>query len=427
MDNQSLHNLLDDLAKQEIPDKMNLWNNIEKRLPAAHKRPPTRQSLRFSTAILTLVIALAFVTGAYAVYQSQFVNLGDPGIVSASAEDLITPLELTQSHPDADVNLKLQWGYADGNRIAVGWEVDYSTAYLQPGILSVELLDADGNQFSYADFLRGGGGGGGGGPERASFGSTTSWDATGISADTESLELTVVFTMVGVSDSPTMLGGRGGFGGGGGGGGGSAAAPEATEEPERQVVTPHEFSFDITLPFIPAVEGASEPVTVTAGDIPITLRDIRYAPSVTLGELCIPVGYFPDYRLTLANQYTRFLSTEERPDIVDDGTTECYAMTLLGVIADEDGMLTVNFVRFTSHLTDPSDEQWEAFQTALTESGIAMKVERGDMGSLMVSSVHREGGGRGGSPEEVLILDELMAQYLYDSIPGPWVFEIPLK
>ncbi|MCU0465090.1 MAG: DUF4179 domain-containing protein [Anaerolineae bacterium] len=417
MDQNSLHNLLDDLAKQEIPDTMNLWNDIEKRLPMAQKLPAARPALRFSTTVLTLIFALALVTGAYAVYQSQFVNV-DPGIEGARTENLITPLELTQSHPEDDVNLTLLWGYADGNRIAVGWEVDYSHDYLQPGILTVQLFDAEGNLFDYADFGYSLYGSGSGGSQRASFNRATSWDATAITDDTESLDLTVVVRMVGYSNTgfSTPMGGVDS---------GSAGSPEATEEPERERVTPHKFSFNITLPFIPVVEAAEEPVTVTAADIPITIRDIRYAPSMTLGKVCFRAGDLPPYHLLILPSIPSFqsLNIEYPPDFSDDWTTECYTMTLLGVTADEDGVLRVHIVRLTHFLFDVPDDRWEAFQAALAESGIPVEIEREPRG--YTTSIPSEGVEP--TLEQWLMLDEMMANYLHDSIPGPWVFEIPLK
>lgn len=421
MDKNTLHNVLNDLAKQEIPDTMNLWKDIEKRLPAAHKRPSARPALRLSTAVLTLVVALAFVTGAYAVYQSQVVN-GDPGIVSAGAEALITPLELTQSHPDADVDMVLHWGYADGNRIAVEWMVRYKNTYYQPGIGSIELYDAEGNAFNGADFIRGGGGGGGGDGESSIFGSVASWDSTHITDNPENINLTVVLTL---TSEPTSLSGfNGGGGGGGGEGGGLPVLPEATEEPERSLVPPHEFSFDITLPFIPAVEGVVESITVTAADIPITLSDIRYAPSVTLGKICIPVGYFSQYGLRLANDgYGQYFSTSQEVERSEDGTVECDEFSVLGLLADDEGWLKLDILRFVSTAATLTDERWAAFEAAVEEAGLPVNVQRFDEGFGMSWDVDSYPIDR--AYEERF--HELMDTILYDSIPGPWVFEIPLK
>jgi hypothetical protein len=325
----------------------------------------------------------------------------------------------------------LHWGYADGNRIAVDWMVGYKNTYYQPGIASIELYDAEGNAFNNADFVRAGGGGGGGDGEGSTFGSVASWDSTHITGNPENITLTVVLTL---SSEPNSLSGfisggggeagGGGGGGGGEGGGGSPALPEATEEPERLLVPPHEFRFDITLPFIPAVEGTAEPVTVTAADIPITLSNIRYAPSVTLGKICVPVGSFSQYGLRLANDgYGQFFSTSEKVEPSEDGTAECDEFSVLGLLADDEGLLKLDILRFVSLSSTITDERWAAFEAAVEEAELPVNVQRFDEGFGMSWDVDSYPIDR--AYEERF--HELMDTVLNDSIIGPWVFEIPLK
>lgn len=415
-----LHDLLDDFASTEIPDDMNLLKDIEARLqtmPAVSVRPV----LRFSRAAAVLVV-LMFATIAYAVYQSQL-NLGDTGIVTADSQELVTVLGLTEKHPDADVNILIPWAYADGNRIAIGWEVDYALTYKQPYVQSVSLLDADGNPFSGASFLYGGGGGGGSDDIRATFGSSTSWDATSITGDPETLDLTLVISL---SDQPSPMMGGGGSGGGGGGGESSATPAELLP------VALYEARFDFTLPFIPAAQPSENSITVTAGGIPITLSDIRYAPSVIIGKLCLPIDISQTHHPRLARQENTVVqldfSYQSTPS--EDGQTACQDITIMGILADEDGVLRLTMERLVNLIGDwdMSDERFNAFLAAVEAEGFKTEVvvERNSDGGfdIIISDQHQTGE----NPMEIhLRVQALAEEYLADNIFGPWVFEIDLR
>jgi|GEM_PF-4056399 len=421
-----LHDLLDDFAATEIPDTMTILNDIEARLQTASPIPAARPILRFSRAFV-VVFALMFATVAYAVYQAQLVR-GDPGIMAVGAQELGTPLNLTQSLPDADVNLNLQWAYADGNRIAIAWEVEFAIIH-NPAITQITLLDADGQPFEYADFLRGGGGGGGGGGERAAFGTTTSWDATRITGAPESLNLTVVIGVASENPiTPPDISNAGGEGGEGGGGGGSST--------EFTPFMPYEARFEITVPFISVATGAADPITVEAGDIPITVRNVRYAPSATIGLICLPVGFYPEYSLWLQREELRAFninfSTEETPDVSQDGLTECYDFTILGIVADKTGLLRFTFERLVTNLPDMSVETFAAFQSAIEAEGLAATVTRtGAAGyETHITLVPPDDYDPSYNEQVNAIytrISDLADEILHESIVGPWVFEIALK
>lgn len=281
MNERQLQNLLDQIAQEEIPDDMDLWNEIQTRVATPtrrHVKPPLRVSKYLLIAAILLVVS-----STYAVYQVTR-HGGDTGIVGVSEANLITDLNMTQTLADADVNATLNWAYADGHRIAIGWTVDHADNLVVPPISTIRLYDETGNEFGTADFLRGGGGGGGGGGGRTIFGSTASFDATHITGSPETLNLRLVMDFTQSNDS--MMGGSGTSGGGGSGGGSSdsSATPAPTPIP-RIPIEPFTMEFDFSVPFIPAVKIA-EPLTAEANGITITLTDVSYAPSVTLGTLC---------------------------------------------------------------------------------------------------------------------------------------------
>lgn len=412
MTTNQLHDLLDDIAAQEIPDTMNLLPQIQAQLAA---KPTVRaRPLLHLSRVAAVFIALMVATVAYAVYQTQFFS-GDTGISTVGALELITPLDLIQTHPNADVNVILHWGYADGNRIAVSWEVDYANRYAQPFIQSIQLFDAQGRPFSTADFLYGGGGGGGGSETRSSFGSTASWDATGITGTPDTLDLTVVIT---VSDQPPQMMG------GGGGGGGSSAPVE-----QRLPVPPFEARYQFSLPFIPAVMAAQSSDTASDSGIDITLREIRYAPSITIGQICFTADVYPTYTSYPVSESGQPIEMGIGAQIEsDDAANDCYQMSLLGVLADETGTLSLTFTDFITGQPDVSDERFDAFLTAVAAESFEADVviEKISQGGYSVTVT---------APEGVMIdtmpiyerVNQLALAHLHETISGRWELAVALR
>lgn len=438
MNQNQLHDLLDGFASTEIPDTMNLLKDIEARIQATPVIP-TRPLLRLSRTAAVLV-ALMFATVAYAVYQFRTESGGDTGIVTVGTQELITELGLIQTHPNADVNINIPWAYADGNRIAFGWNVDYALTYALPYVQSIEVLDAEGNPFSSVPFLIGGGGGGGGGggnETRAGYGSFITRNTTNIAGNPETLEITVVIS---ISDTPSdysfglLGGGSGGGSGGSSGGGGGGGGSSDTAAPELLPVPLYEARFTFTVPFIPAVEASVENYTATNQGIDISLRNIRYAPSVTLAELCLPVQGFNTYKVVLASpENTQILletSDASGTQLSEDGLTECRAVTIMGILADETGALNITIERLVSLITDwdLSDDSFNTFVEAVQAEGFKAEVvvEKNADGGFNINIMNNLETGED-AMQIYNRVNELAEEYMAEIVSGPWDFAIALK
>lgn len=414
-----LHTMLDEIAAQEIPATMNIRKGIELRIEKI--RPlSTRPLLRISRAAIVLV-ALMFATVAYAFYQ-HITYIGDPGIETAASENLVTELGLIQTHPDADVNVTLNWAYADGNRIALDWGLDYALIHGDVEATDIQLLDVNGQPYPYLNSsypLSGGGGP----SDRGISGRRENWDARGITDSPDSLELTLVLTIETLEPISNEAGG-----GGEGGGGGSEEDDFAAQPTEIIPIAPYQIRFDFTVPFIPAVSGLSEPMTVEVAGIPITISNIRYTPSDTQGLMCLPVGLFGEYTLLLDETHleykTQFMVSEA--PVSSDDKTACYDFKVVGVLADSDGTLTLLFRRLITVNPQATPERYDSLIAALEAEGFKPIFEgdypehgyrfeiTGDPDAEALEKMYRR-------------IGELEMEILYDSIVGPWVFTIPLK
>lgn len=106
MNERELHNILESIAQEEIPDDMQLWHKIESRLNTPNTRRTTGLN-RLGRAAVYLLAALALTTAGYAFYQQLIQVGGDPGIIAV--QDLVTPIDQTQRHPTQDVNVTIKW------------------------------------------------------------------------------------------------------------------------------------------------------------------------------------------------------------------------------------------------------------------------------------------------------------------------------
>ncbi|NJL58073.1 hypothetical protein HC928_25365 [bacterium] len=241
-DDQKIRILLENLA-EDISTDTNLWPVIRQDIRVKPRYHVFRDFSTLRRVAVVMVALLIFVGTALAIYGALSGFYSDPGI--QQVQDLLTPLDLTETHPEFDVNITLLWAYADGHRITVSYVVDFAPNLTIPGVVQGVLSDADGPEYPPAEFLGiGGGGGSGGNVERNRFGSTLSFDSRAVEDDPQmlSLDLTLQF-----QDTSTM----GGSGGGSGGGGGDGNSTPA-ESTSITHVEPFEVNFDFTVPFIPA-------------------------------------------------------------------------------------------------------------------------------------------------------------------------------
>ncbi len=448
---QELQQILDAIAGEEIPETMNLWQDIRDRVtvPAAQ---PVRPVLRLSKVVLLLGILLIASTAAYAVYQAAQ-HGGDQGIMGVSEANLITDLNLTQTLEDADVNITLKWAYADGHRIALGWEVDHAEGLGVPFPNAIRLFDREGNEFGPADFLRGGGGGGGGGGGRIIFGSTASFDATGIGDNPAELNLRAMLEFT--SDNlPTEITGVGGSGGSGGGGAGSgsddsnAVSPTALPEPVR--IAPFTIEYEFTVPFIPAIRVTGTQQVETSG-VTMTLSNLSYAPSVTLGQLCFnspEVGkrWYPIIQMQVGDLVMDTGGFYPPDDLTFERLAEleevCGELVILAPLKVQADTVTLRIDRLqTDFVLTP--ERLDAFRQALIDAGIDFELFELEPGE---SGVDLKGEGPytmfldnrtvlqirqmpdlAGETDPYSQVYRLIDDSLRDVLPGPWGFTLDLK
>lgn len=151
MDDKRIHDLLNDYAKKEIPDDMNLWNDLKSELML----PGRATRNRSLSLVLAILIMLGAALAVYAVVNQQIT--GDLGVEGAREANLVTDLNLSQTIDG--VTLTLAWAYADASRLAFGYSITApegqgGTSYQA----NVAISDAANSFYS-----SGGGGGGGGG------------------------------------------------------------------------------------------------------------------------------------------------------------------------------------------------------------------------------------------------------------------------
>lgn len=277
----TLQHLLEDIAQQEIPDDMNLWNDIQEQLekPAPRRSRTMMGAIRLA-AILLLVMIPAVAYGFYQTFDG-----GDPGLEQVEEAGLVTEIGATQTQ--GDVEITLDWAYADAHRIAVAYTITQPDDAPQVSFSGQSrLLDQQGNVLTNNSF-------GGGGGDGSIFEGTTNFDTDFINGTPDTLDLRLELVL---AQSTEMISG-GGFGGGGGGGG---TAPPDAPPPMPEGFEPFgTFIFDFTVPYIPAT--IIEPMeTITVNETPIRLESVSAAPSMTLIRFCYPpLDITKDFQLDL--------------------------------------------------------------------------------------------------------------------------------
>lgn len=414
--------LLKHLA-EEIPEDMDMWNDIQRKAqPALRKaNQPVYRSLR--TVLIAAAILVMMVGSAYAVYQALSINAGDPGLQNVA--DLVTPLGLTQSLPDDDVNVTLVWAYADGHRVAVGFEMDYANTLLVPMLVTGRLTDASGTEYPPAQFLGfGGGGGGGGGGDRLNYGSTLSFDTTRITGNPDTLSLRLTLSAEHTDNAFDT-------GAGSGGGGGGFAQPDAFT-----VVEPFELTFDFEVPFI-AARRSEDAITQTANGLSMTLSDISVAPSVTLGRLCYDMpDDGRDWRPALVRLDGEGIREDGgfTPDETLVNQQLCGSITLFPPNLRGDTLLVE--IPYLLAQADYTQERADQFLEAMRARGFEVELNpppsnHSDTSvgvpepgwSFMISQV----------PEDLQSVDyypivyAMQIEFFYDRIEGPWRFEVRIR
>ncbi|GEM_PF-4894179 len=153
---ETLSATLHEIAREGIPDDMNLMPEIEARIA---RLPARAARSRLSWMLAMIGVMLFFSAAVYAV-DRLLQNARDPGLIAAGEADLLTIIEETQIIDG--VSVTLHFVYADANRISL--DVSARGEAPPPIVYTLgesRLTDAEGR--AYESIFGGGGGGGGGG------------------------------------------------------------------------------------------------------------------------------------------------------------------------------------------------------------------------------------------------------------------------
>src|SRR5664279_262596 len=270
MDKRLIAQALHDQARKDIPDDMNLWNEVQERLGGVPQRA-ARSRLTWVVAVILALLAMSAI--AYAAARLLQGQPLDPGLQGASEADLVTVFNQKQTIDG--VSATLDYAYADSNRISFSvssqGDVAIGDSY-QFG--DVKLSDDAGHVFQS---MFGGGGGGGGGDAQSgslsySISTVGSYDPAILTDAPDKINLRIEVPL-----NFVRLGGENAQG-----------LPNAASAPSQdtveKVIGP--FVYNVTIPFIHG-QVVEPHQTVTAKGITIRLDRLVIAPSLTRGVICV--------------------------------------------------------------------------------------------------------------------------------------------
>ncbi|MEO0596190.1 MAG: hypothetical protein AAF126_08790 [Chloroflexota bacterium] len=273
MDKQTIKQHLATISQEEVTN-VDLMPEIQKQLTKRHSA--TRQ-LFFQAgrvAAVLVVILMMSAVGYAVVWQLSDVIMTIP-------QDLLTPINQEQEIDGLTVNL--EWAYADAHRIAVSWGAVYNRDEVQGGnMLGATLATADGTEIP-SEFGGGGRGGGSNSPnyQTARTYSTLNFDARALEniADTQTLDLVLT---VRYGALPNATSGSGGGGGGGGESSEDALTPVPMPTVAPQDIPERIFTYEFSVPVLPARQGTVTDDTLVIDDTSISIRDVQVTPSMTI-------------------------------------------------------------------------------------------------------------------------------------------------
>lgn len=126
MKEQNLKQILKDIGEQEVSSGIDLWPNLEVRLMknTGSKQPMIGlPATRLSWIVLIALAFLLISSAAYAFSPAlrRLIQM-DVGLSQVESTGLGHSLNLSQTNED--VTVTLVWGYADENRVAVGYVIE---------------------------------------------------------------------------------------------------------------------------------------------------------------------------------------------------------------------------------------------------------------------------------------------------------------
>jgi hypothetical protein len=150
MDRQDVKDALDGLAREAVPERVDLWPGVAARVeraPAVTKgahigawRPLLRGRLGWAGLALSGLLVLGATAYAASPVISKLLTMDDH-FKTADAERLGRSLDLSQTL--GDVSVTVQWAYADGQRVLVAYSIQSADGRrFDPG--SATLTDSAG-------------------------------------------------------------------------------------------------------------------------------------------------------------------------------------------------------------------------------------------------------------------------------------------
>lgn len=411
MNKRQIERALDEIARKEIQDDMDLWPNIQNRLNAKPNRwlHPLNSMARYAAVI---ALALASVV-AYAFYQQT--GSYDPGLDGVRESDLITELGLAQTQ--GDLTVTLDWAYADAHRVALS----YSSSYVGDQMLqdvSRRLTDQNGNEIPPA-FGGGGGGGGGNDGEPRLAEALANYDISGIDLtgrDAIDLRLEITYGTV-VVPNGVPDGGVGGGSGGGGGGGGDGT-PSVDMPAFMEPIDPVTFTFDFSLPVIQALT-VELMETQETNDVEVTLEWMAFAPSLTRAHICH--NLITDDEKIWMPQSNLIIPTETEPIVLtatrmhpDTKQSNCFILEYLAPFTGSTESLVLTIEQLQTQIQNYDSA---AIVLALQEAGVDAKLMEGGGFSVL------------NDPESDLDINAIIQEAedtMRETLEGPWIFEVEL-
>lgn len=239
MNERELSPILDEIGAEALTGAPDLWPAVRARLEAARRNPARARRplgwVRRWAGAAAIVLLLGVVTTAL---MQGIIDL-DPGLRGERAVDLVTPLDASQTRGERTITLN--WGYADANRLALNYtlrDAAHPDEPLAERPQPPSVRDSARQPFQAMSLIH---------VDESVPGALTMtvfYDARGLVGAAETLDLEVWFPLEG-----------GGL------------------------------SFEVSLPFRPA-RLVAEPLTVTAGDIGMTLEDFRVTDTMITFEVC---------------------------------------------------------------------------------------------------------------------------------------------
>ncbi len=238
MNKRELSPILDKIGEEALAGAPDLWPAVRARLEMARRSPARARRLgrvpRFAGAAV-IVLLLGVVTTAV---MQGIIDL-DPGLRGERAVELVTPLDVSQTR--GEWTITLNWGYADANRLVLNYTLRDAAHPDEPLTERPEppaVRDSARQPFQAMSLVH---------ADDSVPGAltlTVFYDTRSLQTVPETLDLAVWFPLEG-----------GGLG------------------------------FDVSLPFRPA-RLVAKPLTVTAGDIAMTLEDFRVTDTMITFEVC---------------------------------------------------------------------------------------------------------------------------------------------